>query len=107
MSSSRRRHTVLEGVNAGIARTDTLDYLEKKAYSSNIKKQFACITKLYNEEMHVVAAKTIRSIKDLDGETVAVDLPDGGIFVTAISVFEQLGIKPHFLYIEPRVVWKC
>jgi hypothetical protein len=73
ISSSRRRHSVLEGVDARIVRTDTLD----KGYSSNIKKQFACITKLYNEEMHVVAAKTIRSIKDLDGETVVVDLPDG------------------------------
>jgi branched-chain amino acid transport system substrate-binding protein len=93
----------LKGVDVGIVRTDTLDYLEKKGYSSNIKKQFAYITKLYNEEMHVVAAKTIRSIKDLDGKTVAVDLPDGGTFVTAISVFEHLGIKPHFLYIEPRV----
>jgi TRAP transporter TAXI family solute receptor len=93
----------LKGVDVGIVRTDTLDYLEKKGYSSNIKKQFAYITKLYNEEMHVVAPKTIRSIKDLDGKTVAVDLPDGGTFVTAISVFEQLGVKPHFLYIEPRV----
>jgi len=36
-------------------------------------------------------------------KTVAVDLPDGGTFVTAITVFERLGIKPHFLYIEPRV----
>jgi hypothetical protein len=87
----------LKGVDVGIVRTDTLDYLEKKGYSSNIKEQLAYITKLYNEEIHVVAAKAFRDIKDLDGKTVALDLPDGGTFVT---VFERLGIKPHFLYMR-------
>ncbi|HYS83902.1 MAG TPA: TRAP transporter substrate-binding protein, partial [Bradyrhizobium sp.] len=45
----------LKGVDLGIVRSDTLDYLEKKGYANNIKKQFTYITKLYNEEMHVVA----------------------------------------------------
>jgi len=93
----------LKGVDVGIVRTDTLDYLEKKGYANNFKGQLAYITKLYNEEMHVVAPMAIRNLGDLDGKTVAVDLPDGGTFVTAITVFERLGIKPHFLYIEPRV----
>jgi branched-chain amino acid transport system substrate-binding protein len=93
----------LKGVDVGIVRTDTLDYLEKKGYANNIKGQLGYITKLYNEEMHVLAPKTIRDLQDLDGKTVAVDLPDGGTFVTAMTVFERLGIKPHFLYIEPRV----
>jgi TRAP-type uncharacterized transport system substrate-binding protein len=93
----------LKGVDVGIVRTDTLDYLEKKGYANNIRRQFAYITRLYNEEMHVIAHKSITSFADLDGKTVAVDLPDGGTFVTSISVFERLGIKPHFLYIEPRI----
>jgi TRAP-type uncharacterized transport system substrate-binding protein len=42
-------------------------------------------------------------MRDLDGKTVAIDLPDGSTFVTAINVFEHLGIKPHLLYIEPRL----
>jgi TRAP-type uncharacterized transport system substrate-binding protein len=53
--------------------------------------------------MHVLAPQTIHSIRDLDGKTVAIDLPDGSTFVTAINVFEHLGIKPHLLYIEPRL----
>ena len=92
-----------KGVDVGIVRTDTLDYLEKKGYANNVKGPLAYITKLYNEEMHVLAPKTIRDLQDLDGKTVAVDLPDGGTFVTAMTVFERLRIKPHFLYIEPRV----
>jgi TRAP transporter TAXI family solute receptor len=93
----------LKGVDAGIVRADTLDYLERKGFATNIKKQLAYITKLYNEEMHVIAPKSIRSFAELDGKTVAVGLAEGGTFLTAINVFERLGIKPHFRYIEPLV----
>jgi len=93
----------LKGVDVGIVRTDTLDYLERKGYADNIKSRFAYITKLFDEEMHIIAPKSIHSVGDLDGKTVAVDLPDGGTFVTSITVFERLGIRPHFLYIEQRV----
>src|SRR6266536_3011772 len=88
----------LKGVDLGIVRSDTLDYFEKKGYATNIKKQFTYITKLYNEEMHVVAPKTIRTLSDLEGKTVAVDLPNGGTFVTSAMVFERLGIKANFAY---------
>ena len=45
----------LQGVDLGIVRSDTLDYLEKKGFAKDIKKQFTYVTKLYNEEMHVIA----------------------------------------------------
>jgi branched-chain amino acid transport system substrate-binding protein len=93
----------LRGVDVGIVRKDTLAYLERKGFASNIHNQLGYVTKLYNEEMHVVADRDIRSLQDLDGKSVAVDLPDGGTFVTSISVFERLGIKPHLVYVEPRV----
>ena len=93
----------LRGVDLGIVRSDTLDYIEKKGYASSIKKQFNFIAKLYNEEMHVVAAKSIGSLADLDGKTVAVGSANGGTFVTAITIFDRLNIKPHLLYIEQRV----
>src|SRR5437899_8709001 len=93
----------LQGVDLGIVRSDTLDYLERKGFAKDIKKQFTYVTKLYNEEMHVIASKSIRSLKDLEGKTVSVDLPNGGTFVTATIVFERLGIKSNFVYIEQRI----
>lgn len=96
----------LRGVDLGIVRADTLDYLEKKGYAKNIKAQFTYITKLYNEEMHVIAPKSIRSLKDLEGKTVSVDLPNGGTFVTSLLVFERLGIKPKFIYVEQRIAFE-
>src|SRR6266436_7341807 len=94
---------LLKGVDAGIVRKDTLAYLERKDFANNMRNQFVYVAKMFNEEMHVLAPRTIRSLKDLDGKTVVVDLPDAGTFVTSINVFERLGIKPHLLYIEPRL----
>ncbi|WP_407080451.1 TAXI family TRAP transporter solute-binding subunit [Bradyrhizobium roseum] len=96
----------LKGVDLGIMRADTLDYLERKGYTGNIRGQFAYITKLYNEEMHVVAKTSIKSLADLNGKRVAVDLPNGGTFVTAITIFERLGIKPSYAFIEQRVAYE-
>jgi TRAP-type uncharacterized transport system substrate-binding protein len=94
---------LLRGVDAGIVRKDTLAYLDRKGFADNIRNQFVYVAKMFNEEMHVLAPKGIQTMKDLDGKTVAVDLPDSSTFVTSINVFERLGIKPHLLYIEPRV----
>jgi TRAP transporter TAXI family solute receptor len=96
----------LKGIDIGIVRSDTLDYLEKTGYATNIKKQFGYITKLYNEEMHVIAPKRIRSLANLNGKTVSVDLPNGGTFITSLMVFERLGIKPNLVYIEQRIAFE-
>ncbi|WP_315825157.1 MULTISPECIES: ABC transporter substrate-binding protein [unclassified Bradyrhizobium] len=94
---------LLRGVDAGIIRKDTLAFLERKDFANNIREQLVYVTKLFNEEMHVLAPRSIASLSELDGKTIAVDLPDGGTFVTSINVFERLGIRPHLLYIEPRL----
>ena len=94
---------LLRGVDAGIVRKDTLSYLDRKDFAKDIRNQFVYVAKMFNEEMHVLAPRTIKSVRDLDGKTVVVDLPDSSTFVTAINVFEQLGIRPHLVYQEPRL----
>src|SRR5256885_5811815 len=94
---------LLRGIDAGIVRKDTLAFLERKDFANDIRNQFVYVAKLFNEEMHVLAPRSIASMKDLDGKTVVVDLPDSSPFVTAINVFDRLGIRPHLLYVEPRL----
>src|SRR5246127_1962945 len=90
----------LQGVDIGIVRSDTLDYLEKKGFAKDIKRQFTFVTKLYNEEMTIIAPKSVRTLKDLEGRKVSVDLPNGGTFVTALRVAAGVGMKPNFVEIE-------
>src|SRR3954470_654465 len=93
----------LQGVDLGIVRADTLDYLERKGFAKDIKKQFTYVTKLYNEEMYVISSKSVTNLSQLNDKKVSVALPNGGTFVTAAIVFERLGLKPNFLYIEQRI----
>lgn len=93
----------LQGVDIGIVRADTLDYLERKGFAKDIKKQFTYVTKLYNEEMQVIAPKSINSLRDLEGKTVSVDLPNGSTFVTVLTVADRLGMKANWVYIEQRI----
>ena len=93
----------LQGVDLGIVRADTLDYLERKGFAKDIKRQFTYVTKLYNEEMQIIAPKSVQNLKQLEGKRVSVDLPNGGTFVTALTVFERLGLKADFAYIEQRI----
>jgi len=79
----------LQGVDIGIVRADTLDYLERKGFAKDIKKQFTYVTKLYNEEMQIIAPKSINSLRDLEGKTVSVDLPNGSTFVTVLTVADR------------------
>ena len=93
----------LQGVDIGIVRADTLDYLERKGFAKDIKKQFTYVTKLYNEEMQVIAPKSVQSLRDLEGKRVSVDLPNGSTFVTVLTVAERIGLKANWLYIEQRI----
>jgi TRAP transporter TAXI family solute receptor len=93
----------LQGVDIGIVRADTLDYLERKGFAKDLKKQFTYVTKLYNEEMQVIAPKSINSLRDLEGKTVSVDLPNGSTFVTVLTVADRLGMKANWVYIEQRI----
>jgi branched-chain amino acid transport system substrate-binding protein len=94
---------LLRGVDAGIVRKDTLSYLDRKDFAKDIRNQFVYVAKMFNEEMHVLAPRSITSMRELDGKTVVVDLPDSSTFVTAINVFDRLGIRPHLIYQEPRL----
>jgi len=93
----------LQGVDIGIVRADTLDYLERKGFAKDIKKQFTYVTKLYNEEMQIIAPKSINILRDLEGKTVSVDLPNGSTFVTVLTVADRLGMKANWVYIEQRI----
>jgi len=94
----------LQGVDIGVVRADSLDYLEKKGIARDLRRQLTYVTKLYNEEMQVIAPIAVRNLRDLDGKRVSVDLPDGSTFVTALAVFERLGLRvDNFAYIEQRI----
>lgn len=83
----------LKGVDIGIVQSDTLAVLKQQSLFPGLDKRINYITKLYNEEFHLLAGSAIASIQDLHGKKVNLGNPGGGTYMTATTVFDLLGIK--------------
>jgi TRAP transporter TAXI family solute receptor len=84
----------LRGVDLGITQSNIMSYLKKTGeFGANIDQRIAYITKLYSEEMHVLAGAGIDRVQDLSGKKVNFsDVGSGTQFSTRL-IFELLGIK--------------
>ncbi|GAC1336060.1 MAG: hypothetical protein NVSMB26_21970 [Beijerinckiaceae bacterium] len=90
--------------NAGLAdlallQSDTLANLprdEREALSARL----AYIARLYNEEVHVVAARDITDLHQLAGRKVNIDREGSASAITARLIFDRLGIAPHYVQVD-------
>jgi TRAP-type uncharacterized transport system substrate-binding protein len=71
-----------------------MSYLKKTGeFGPNIEQRVAFISRLYNEEMHILAGPGIERVQDLTGKKVNFsDVGSGTQFSTRL-IFELLGIK--------------
>jgi len=84
----------LRGVDLCITQANIMSYLKKTGeFGSNIDTRLAFISRLYNEEMHILAGPGISTVQDLNGKKVNFsDVGSGTQFSTRL-IFELLGIK--------------
>src|SRR6201990_2469919 len=83
---------LLRGVDMAILQTDVLDYARQQNLFPGIESWATYITKLYNEEFHLLARQDIKSVADLASQKVNVDLRGAGTAITAARLFELLNI---------------
>jgi hypothetical protein len=81
----------------GIVQNDVLEYL--KTFEANDKeiqqavKGVRIMFPLYNEEVHVLAKKSIANLEGLAGKKVAIGVKDSGTYLTATLMMDILQIK--------------
>src|SRR6266446_6001202 len=83
---------LLRGVDMAILQTDVLDYARQQNLFPGIEYWATYITKLYNEEFHLLVRQDIKSVADLANQRVNVDLRGAGTAVTAGRLFDLLKI---------------
>jgi len=83
----------LRGIDIGIVQSDVLAYLKRRQTYPGIDQAIQYITKLYDEEIHVLARRDIAKLADLAGNVVNVDVRGSGTSMTASVLFESLGIQ--------------
>jgi TRAP transporter TAXI family solute receptor len=88
----------LKGVDIGIVQSDVLAYIKRENLFAGVERRVNYITKLYNEEFHLLARSDIAQLSDLAGKKVNFDNRGSGTFITATIVFDALGIavEPTF-----------
>jgi TRAP transporter TAXI family solute receptor len=86
----------LPGIDIGIVQSDVLAYARREQRYSILTRQLRYVARLYNQEFHLLAGRGIRSIEDLAGRRVNVDVRGSGTSITASLVFDMLriGIDP-------------
>ncbi len=84
----------LHGIDMAILQTDVIDYLRQQ-HLLGPNSSITYVTKLYNEEFHLLARPDIQSVTDLAGQTVNIDRPGSGTAITATRIFGLLNVTPN------------
>jgi TRAP-type uncharacterized transport system substrate-binding protein len=79
---------LLRGIDMAIVEADILDYAREQKLFPGMDATITYITKLYNEELHLLARPEIKSIADLANRKVNIDLRDSSTAITAKRLFD-------------------
>jgi len=90
----------LLGVHMAIVDENALRLLKESdpVVYGNADEKFRYITKLYNAEFHILARDEIKSVADLNGKAVNVELAGRQTDLVATNIFGTLGIKINPAY---------
>ncbi len=83
----------LKGIDLGIVQSDVLAYIKRERLYPGIEKRLRYVTKLYNEEFHLVAREDITSIEQLAGQKVNFGNEGSGTHMTASTIFDSLNLN--------------
>jgi uncharacterized protein len=84
----------LKGVDIGITSSQMLRYFASTGeLSSALDQRLNYITRLYPEEMHVLAGRNVKSLEDLNGKKVNFAEAGSSTQITARDVFGLLSVK--------------
>jgi uncharacterized protein len=82
------------GIDFAIVQTDVLDEIKRNPPFPGVERYLQYVTRLYDQELHILAGPDIESIGNLGGKKVNFGLRDSGTFTTATTVFKAFGVEP-------------
>jgi uncharacterized protein len=94
---------VTRGVDVAIIQADVLDYLKREPFFPGLENYLQYVTKLYDEEVHVLARKEVTALEDLAGKKVNVDRPGSGAAITAATIFTAFHLTVEATHFDPSL----
>lgn len=86
----------LKAIDMGVVVADVPEFYRLQYKIPNITSNLRYIAKLYNNEIHVVASTSIKSIFDLEGKRIVASTDVG--YYAAKVIFTRLGLNASFDY---------
>jgi len=86
----------LKAVDMGMVASDVPEFYKLQYKVPDIVSRLRYIAKLYNNELHVIAPTSVKSILDLDGKRIVAPTDVG--YYAAKVIFSRLGMTAQFDY---------
>src|SRR5262245_38325782 len=86
----------LKAVDMGMVAADVPEFYKLQYKTPDIASQLRYIAKLYNNELHIIAPKSIKSIFDLQGKRIVAQTDVG--YYSAKVIFSRLGMNVTYDY---------
>lgn len=98
LGSQKNLHDLLylKGIDIALMQSDVLE--AAKFDYPDLKNRVRYITKLHDEEIHILARPEISTIEDLQGKRVSIGNVGSGTAMTAKIIFNTLNLQPQFEY---------
>lgn len=92
----------LRGIDMAVVESDILELIKERNLYPNLQRRVAVLAKLYVEEIHLLAHKSVRSVADLAGKRVNFGIQGSGAYERSQLIFQSLGIAPTPAALETR-----
>lgn len=91
-----KRMNSSENAALGIVQSDVLGFLARSKNPDSIKiaNNLRMVFPFYNEEIHVLARKDIKTFSQLQGKKIAIGEDGSGSMLTAINLFSMMNLTP-------------
>jgi len=93
----------LRGVDVALVAADVLAYAQSAHLHAGELSKIQYICKLYENDVHVCARPEIKTLADLEGKPVNIDVEGAGTNLTSRAIFKGLSIAPDFRAEEPGI----
>ena len=90
----------LKGIDVGMVHSDVMRHMEQKQVLPGARNRLKYVTKLYDEQLHVLANTKFTDVRQLNGQTVIVGRPGSGNEMSALTLIQDLRLKVKLIHVE-------
>jgi TRAP transporter TAXI family solute receptor len=90
----------LKGIDVGMVHSDVMRHMEQRGILPGARNRLKYVTKLYDEQLHILANTKYSDIRQLNGQTVIVGRPGSGNEMSALTLIRDLRLKVKIIHVE-------